>query len=87
MASCRRARRRAPGALLAPAGRPLRAADLGLLAAAGVTELDAHERPRVGIVSTGDEVVPPGTAALTAGQVHRHPRRQALAGAGARGGQ
>ena len=48
----------APGDVLAPAGRPLRAADLGLLAAAGVTELAAHARPRVGIVSTGDEIVP-----------------------------
>src|SRR3954453_366230 len=32
----------APGALLAPAGRPLRAADLGLLASAGVTTIEAH---------------------------------------------
>ena len=58
-----------PGDVLAPAGRPLRAADLGLLAAAGVTEIAAHERPRVGIVSTGDEVVPPGTPELAPGQV------------------
>src|SRR5215207_7259172 len=42
-----------PGDVLVPAGRPLRAADLGLLAAAGVTGVDAHARPRVGIVSTG----------------------------------
>jgi len=68
----------APGTLLAPAGRPLRAADLGLLAAAGVTEIEAHERPRVGIVSTGDEVVPP-TATLAAGQV-RDACAPALAG-------
>ena len=33
--------------------------DLGLLAAAGVTEIPVHARPRVAIVSTGDEVVPP----------------------------
>jgi molybdopterin molybdotransferase len=50
-----------PGDELVPAGRPLRAADLGLLAAAGVTEVRAQARPRVGIVSTGDEVVPPAT--------------------------
>src|SRR5829696_762151 len=36
-----------PGDVLAPAGRPLRAADLGLLAAAGVTEIAVHARPRV----------------------------------------
>jgi len=68
-----------PGDVLVPAGRPLRAADLGLLAAAGITELDAHERPRVGIVSTGDEVVPATTAELGAGQV-RDACAPALAG-------
>jgi molybdenum cofactor synthesis domain-containing protein len=59
----------AAGAELVPAGRPLRPQDLGLLAAAGVTELEVHARPRVAIVSTGDEVVDPATAALAAGQV------------------
>jgi molybdopterin molybdotransferase len=68
-----------PGDVLAPDGRPLRAADLGLLAAAGVTEIAAHERPRVGIVSTGDEVVPGATAALAPGQV-RDACAPALAG-------
>lgn len=37
--------------------RALRAADLGGLAALGVTELRVTVRPRVAIVSTGDEVV------------------------------
>jgi molybdopterin molybdotransferase len=59
----------AADAELVPAGRPLRAEDLGLLAAAGVTELRVHARPRVAIVSTGDEVVPPDTADLAIGQV------------------
>jgi len=59
----------AAGAELVPAGRPLRAQDLGLLAAAGVMELEVHARPRVAIVSTGDEVVDPATAELGAGQV------------------
>jgi molybdopterin molybdotransferase len=68
-----------PGDVLAPAGRPLRAADLGLLAAAGVTELAAHERPRVGIVSTGDEIVPADTLAPAPGQV-RDACAPALAG-------
>ena len=57
------------GAELLPAGRPLRAQDVGLLAAAGVTEVRVHARPRVAIVSTGDEVVPPGTEDLAIGQV------------------
>jgi molybdopterin molybdotransferase len=59
----------AVGGTLVEAGRPLRAADLALLAAAGVTELDAHARPRVAILSTGDEVVDPATATLAPGQV------------------
>ena len=59
----------APGAELVPAGRPLRAQDLGMLAAAGVTRVAVHARPRVAIFSTGDEVVPPDTAQLRPGQV------------------
>jgi molybdopterin molybdotransferase len=58
-----------PGADLVPAGRPLRAQDLAMLAAAGVTSVTAHARPRVTIFSTGDEVVPHDTAALLPGQV------------------
>jgi molybdopterin molybdotransferase len=69
----------AAGAALVPAGRPLRAADLGLLAAAGVVELVVHRRPRVAVVSTGDEVVPPDTLALVPGQV-RDATASALGG-------
>ncbi|MGH4023160.1 MAG: molybdopterin molybdotransferase MoeA [Pseudonocardiaceae bacterium] len=57
------------GAVLVPAGRPLRAPDLGMLAAAGVVEVTVHARPRVAILSTGDEVVSPATAVLRPGQV------------------
>jgi molybdopterin molybdotransferase len=59
----------AEGTELVPAGRALRAQDLGLLAAAGVMEVRANARPRVAIVSTGDEVVDPATPKLGAGQV------------------
>jgi molybdopterin molybdotransferase len=59
----------AAGAPLVAVGRPLRAADLALLAAAGVTELAVCARPRVAIISTGDEVVDPATASLEPGQV------------------
>jgi molybdopterin molybdotransferase len=69
----------AAGAPLVPGGRPLRAPDLGLLAAAGVTTVRVHARPRVAIISTGDEVVPPSTADLAAGQV-RDATASALAG-------
>ena len=59
----------APGAELVPAGRPLRAQDLAMLAAAGVTTVAVHARPRVTVFSTGDEVVPPEAATLRPGQV------------------
>ena len=59
----------AEGAGLVPAGRALRAQDLGLLSGAGVTEVRVHARPRVAIVSTGDEVVDPATRELEVGQV------------------
>ncbi|MEE2828218.1 MAG: gephyrin-like molybdotransferase Glp, partial [Myxococcota bacterium] len=50
----------AAGAVCVPAGRPLEAADLALLAAQGMTRLDCRRRPRVAILSTGDEVQQPG---------------------------
>jgi molybdopterin molybdotransferase len=50
-----------------------------MLAAAGVVEVSVHRRPRVGILSTGDEVVPPDTVGLTPGQV-RDATSAALAG-------
>jgi molybdopterin molybdotransferase len=59
----------APGTPLVLPGRPLRAQDVALLAAAGVVEVAVHARPRVTILATGDEVVPPDTAALSVGQV------------------
>ncbi len=67
------------GALLVPAGRPLRATDVGMLAAAGVTAVPVHERPVVGLLSTGDEVVPADAADLAVGQV-RDATAPALAG-------
>ncbi|WP_295659168.1 gephyrin-like molybdotransferase Glp [uncultured Nocardioides sp.] len=73
------------GAVLAPVGRPLRPQDLGLLAAAGVTDLEVRARPRVAIVSTGDEVVAADTQRLAAGQV-RDATASALAGLVTRAG-
>ena len=69
----------ASGAVLVPAGRPLRAQDLGVLAAAGVMSVEVRARPRVVVLSTGDEVVPPDTAMLVPGQV-RDATASALAG-------
>ena len=40
-----------------PASRPLRPADLGLIASQGIAQLKVYRRPEVAILATGDEVV------------------------------
>lgn len=50
----------APGAIVLPAGRRLRPQDVGLLASIGVAHVAAVRRPRVAILTTGDELLPPG---------------------------
>jgi molybdopterin molybdotransferase len=40
------------------AGRRLRPQDIGLLAALGVTRVRVHQKPRVAVLSSGDEIVP-----------------------------
>jgi molybdopterin molybdotransferase len=57
-----------PGDLLLPAGTRLGAPHLGLLAAAGRATVLARPRPRVTVISTGNELVEPGTA-LVPGQI------------------
>lgn len=47
-----------PGKMVLEAGRLLTAADLGALAAMGIEEVAVAKRPLVGIISTGDELVP-----------------------------
>ena len=58
----------AQGQVVIPAGRRLRPADIGGLMALGITHLSAARPPRVGILSSGDEVVPP-EAEIRPGQV------------------
>ncbi len=41
-----------------PKNHLLRPQDLGLLAGLGIGEVDVYQQPRVGILSTGDEIVP-----------------------------
>ncbi|GAB4334567.1 MAG: molybdopterin molybdotransferase MoeA [Desulfobulbaceae bacterium] len=41
-----------------PRGHRLRPQDLGVLAGLGITKVSVHRRPRVAIVSTGDELLP-----------------------------
>jgi molybdopterin molybdotransferase len=47
------------GETLVPAGRKLSSAELGLLALSGHPQVLAHPRPRVIVLSTGDELIEP----------------------------
>jgi molybdopterin molybdotransferase len=49
------------GAVVLPAGRRLRPQDVALAAAVGLTQLPVRRRIRVAVLSTGDEIVEPGT--------------------------
>ncbi len=49
-----------PGKTVLKAGRRLAAQDIGALAAIGRTEVPVRPRLRVGVISTGDELVPVG---------------------------
>lgn len=53
----------AEGSTVLPAGRVLTPADLALLSATGVVEIAVRNRLRVGVLSTGDELVAPGETA------------------------
>ncbi|MBV6394684.1 MAG: Molybdopterin molybdenumtransferase [Anaerolineales bacterium] len=57
------------GEVVLHAGRRLRAQDVGLLAMLGAESLTVFARPRVTILSSGDELVPVGQP-LTPGKIH-----------------
>ncbi|MGY1834150.1 gephyrin-like molybdotransferase Glp [Blastococcus sp. SYSU DS0510] len=59
----------AAGTVALSAGAPLGAAQLGLAAAVGVSELVVRRRPRVLVLSTGSELVAPGQP-LARGQIY-----------------
>ena len=55
--------------VLLPAGQQLRAAAVAVLAAAGIAEIECAQRPKVAILGSGDELIPPGEP-LAPGQIH-----------------
>lgn len=68
----------AAGEVVVPGRQRLTPAMLGVLAAVGVSRPTVIRRPRVAILSTGDEVVPPETATLEPGMI-RDSNRPTLA--------
>ena len=57
------------GQKILPAGLKLRPQDIGMLAMLGIPYVPVNKRPRVAIVSSGDELIPVG-APLRPGKIH-----------------
>ena len=74
----------ASGSIVVPAGTPLRPQEVGLLTSLGHVQALVHSRPRVALLSTGDEVAEPGTVRKP-GQIY-DSNRFALRGSIARCG-
>jgi molybdopterin molybdotransferase len=72
------------GEVILRSGQRLRPQDIGALAGLGILDIEVFKRPVIAIISTGDEVVPPGKP-RTAGKV-RDINSYNLAGLIIRGG-
>jgi molybdopterin molybdotransferase len=57
------------GQVILNQGQQLTPACIGLLASQGLTHVSVHSAPRVAIISTGDELIPPGQT-LAVGQLY-----------------
>jgi molybdopterin molybdotransferase len=57
------------GQVLLPRGQRIAAAEVAVLASAGVAEIECAQIPQVAILGSGDELIPPGEQ-LEPGQIH-----------------
>lgn len=67
-----------PGQVVFDAGTTLDAAHLGVCTSIGLYEVPVYRRPRIGVISTGDELVD-GPRPLEVGQIHDSNRHTLLA--------
>lgn len=75
------------GAVVLEAGERVGVAEIGILATVGAVELPVHRRPKVAVLSTGDEVVDPATAQPGPGQIRDCNRAMLLAAAATAGAE
>lgn len=69
----------AAGSTVLAVGRRIGGPELGVLATLGITRVAVFRKPRIGLISTGDELIDPGETPLV-GQI-RDSNRYAIAGA------
>ncbi|KAL3620280.1 calnexin Cnx1 [Castilleja foliolosa] len=67
------------GDLVLKSGERLGAAEIGLLATVGVTAVKVYRAPKIGVLSTGDELVEPTNASLGRGQIRDSNRAMIVA--------